>query len=108
MIKCLAEQVLSFKNENEKAATKLGFCELPEWVSETEYFKMAIKQGLIRAFDGNNPKMAEETLKAAEKLAALNAEIKAAEEKLEKMEASKLAPQPAPQPKEQSAPQKKK
>jgi hypothetical protein len=96
MIKCLAEQVLSFKNGTEKASTKLGFCELPEWVGETEYFKMAVKQGLIRAFDGNNPKTAEETIKAAEKLAALNAEIKLAEEKLEKMETAKQVTQPAP------------
>ena len=86
MIKCLAEQVLGFKNGKEKAETKLGFCELPNWVGETPYFKSAVKCGLIRAFEGNNPQTSEEILKAAEKLAALNLEIKAAEEKRDSLQ----------------------
>ena len=81
MIRCLAEQKLEFSNGTEKAQTKLGFCELPNWVGETPYFQAAERQGLIRAFEGNNPQTSEEVLKAAEQLAAIKAEIKAAEEK---------------------------
>jgi hypothetical protein len=49
MIKVLANKVLAFdRNEKTKTGeliqekTKIGFCSLPDWVGETDYFKLAV------------------------------------------------------------------
>ena len=80
-IKCLANKVLEFKRDNEKVKTTLGFCELPNWVASTRYYKLAVVGGSIKPFDGQTTD--EEVLKENEKVEALRAEYKALEEKIE-------------------------
>ena len=86
MIKVLADKVLGFHNgELDKNGnlvihkTKIGFCELPDWVEETQYYKAAINDGSLKPFQ--NSASDEEVLKEQEKLQALRDEIKALEEK---------------------------
>ena len=86
MIKVLADRVLAFDNgEKDKTGrliqvtTTIGFCELPDWVEEHDYFKMAKKDGIIKPFKDTS--RSEDTLKEMERKQALEAEIKALEEK---------------------------
>lgn len=86
MIKVLADKVLGFHNGDLDSKgnliivkTKIGFCELPDWVAETDYFKAATKDGSLRPFESANS--SEAVLKEQEKLQALRDEIKALEEK---------------------------
>ncbi|OOM73993.1 hypothetical protein CLPUN_42310 [Clostridium puniceum] len=86
MIKVLADKVLGFHNgdQDEKGnliicRTKIGFCELPDWVAKSAYYKAAILDGSLRPFE--NSASSEEVLKDQEKLQALKDEIKALEEK---------------------------
>jgi len=92
-IKVLADKVLAFDRgeKNDKGALKtvrttIGFCELPDWTAETDYFKLAQADGSIKSF--TSPGEPETVLKEQEKLAAIRAEIKAAEEKLDLMRAA--------------------
>lgn len=85
MIKVLADKVLAFdrgeKNGDGQVVTvktNIGFCELPDWVAETDYFKAATKDGSLKAF--TSPGESENVLKEQERLAAIKAEIKALEE----------------------------
>ena len=85
MIKVLADKVLAFdrgeKNGDGQVVsvkTNIGFCELPDWVAETDYFKAATKDGSLKAF--TQPGEPEAVLKQQEKLAALKAEVAALEE----------------------------
>jgi len=57
MIKLLADKVFAFdRGEKDKQGrlirykTKIGFCELPNWVADTDLFKMAVKEGSIKSF----------------------------------------------------------
>jgi len=84
-IKVLANKVLAFdqgeKNREGQVVsvkTNIGFCELPDWVAETDYFKAATLDGSLKAF--TSPGEPEAVLKEQEKLAALKAEIAALEE----------------------------
>jgi hypothetical protein len=86
MIKVLADKVLGFHNGDLDGngnliihKTKLGFCELPDWVAKTDYYKLAIKDGSLRPFE--NSASSEDVLKEQEKLQALKDEIKSLEEK---------------------------
>ena len=86
MIKVLADKVLAFdrgeKNREGqliKVKTNIGFCELPDWVAETDYFKAATADGSLKAF--TSPGESEAVLKEQEKLAVLKAEVAAMEEK---------------------------
>lgn len=86
MIKVLADKILGFHNGDVDKngnliihKTKIGFCELPDWVEETPYFKMAIKDGSLKPFQQSS--QSEEVLKEQEKLQALKDEIKSLEEK---------------------------
>lgn len=88
MIKVLADKVLGFHNgELDKHGnlilhkTKIGFCELPDWVEKTDYYKMAIADGSLKPFKASAS--SEEVLKEQEKLQAIKDEIKAMEEKRE-------------------------
>lgn len=88
MIKVLADKVLGFHNGEKDShgnliihKTKIGFCELPDWVEKTKYYKAAIKDGSLKPF--KNSMYSEEVLKEQEKLQALREEIKALEEKKE-------------------------
>lgn len=85
MIKVLADKVLGFHNGDKDQKgnliiykTKIGFCELPDWVQKTNYYKAAIKDGSLKPFQ--NATSSEDVLKEQEKLQALRDEIKAAEE----------------------------
>lgn len=86
MIKVLADKVLGFSNgDRDKngalvmVKTTIGFCELPDWVGETQYYKLALAEGSLKPF--SSPGESEDVLKAQEKLQALQDEIKALEEK---------------------------
>lgn len=90
MIKVLADKVLAFdrgeKNGDGQVVsvkTNIGFCELPDWVAKTDYFKAATKDGSLKAF--TSPSEPEAVLKEQEKLAAIRAEIAALEEKRDLM-----------------------
>ena len=91
MIKVLADKVLGFHNgDRDKNGnlivhkTKIGFCELPDWVEKTHYFQAAVKDGSIKPFEA--PKESEKVLKELERLQAIKDEIKALEEKKELLE----------------------
>lgn len=84
-IKVLADKVLAFDrgelNRDGQVVTertKIGFCELSDWVAETDYFKAATADGSLKAF--TSPGESEAVLKEQEKLAAIKAEIAALEE----------------------------
>lgn len=86
MIKVLADKILAFdRGEKDKKGhlvtvkTKIGFCELPDWAAETDYFKAAIAEGSLKPFQSSGD--SEAVLKAQEKLTALKAEIADLEEK---------------------------
>jgi len=86
MLKVLANKILGFTNgDKDKKGnlivikTKIGFCELPNWVEKTKYYKDACKDGSLRAFESSAS--SENVLKEQEKLQALKDEIKALEEK---------------------------
>lgn len=86
MIKVLADKVLGFHNGDLDAQgnliihkTKIGFCELPDWVKKTDYYKLAIADGSLKPFQ--NSASSEDVLKDQEKAKALKDEIKALEEK---------------------------
>jgi len=89
-IKVLADKILAFdRGEKDregqliKVKTKIGFCELPDWVEKTDYFKLATADGSLKAF--TSPGESEAVLKEQEKLAALKAEVFALEEKRDLM-----------------------
>lgn len=91
MIKVLADKVLGFHNGDRDNhgnlivhKTKIGFCELPDWVEKTHYFQAAVKDGSIKPFEA--PKESEAILKEQERLQAIKDEIKALEEKKELLE----------------------
>lgn len=93
MIKVLADKVLAFdrgeKNRDGQVMTvrtSIGFCELPDWVAETDYFKAATADGSLKAF--TSPGESEAVLKEQEKLAAIKAEIAALEEQRDILGAS--------------------
>ena len=86
MIKVLANKILGFTNgDKDKKGnlivikTKIGFCELPNWVEKTKYYKDACEDGSLRAF--KSAASSEEVLKEQEKLQSIKDEIKALEEK---------------------------
>jgi len=90
MIKVLANKVLAF-SQGEKDSkgnlirekTKVGFCELPDWVQEDLYFKAAVRDKSILAVGSSSE--SETVLKEMEKLEALRSEIAALEEKRDLM-----------------------
>lgn len=83
MIKLLANRVLEFHGPNgEKEKTKIGFCELPNWVGETPLYKLAVAGGEISVFDKGED---ENAVKLQENKTALLDEIKGLEEKLEQV-----------------------
>ena len=83
MIKVLANALLEFANGEEKVKTSIGFCTLPDWVAETQYYKTAVLYGQINPVEDSSPKAQEEMLKQQENIEALKAEAKALEERLE-------------------------
>jgi hypothetical protein len=90
-IRCLANSAMEFThpdNAEIKAATKIGFCELPAWVKNDDYFKMGIVAGQIKPFEGSSDKTIEETNADMVKAAELKDEIKALEEKLDGVQLS--------------------
>jgi len=86
MVKVLANKVLAFdRGEKDRDGrlvtekTKIGFCELPDWVAGTDYFKAAVADGSIKEFTSASE--SETVLKEMEKLEAIKAEIATLEEK---------------------------
>jgi hypothetical protein len=90
MLKLMANKVLAFtqgekdaKGRLIKVKTKVGFCTLPDWVEQDDYYKLAISDGSITSFTASADD--ENVLKAQQRLAALKEEIKALEEKKESL-----------------------
>ena len=98
-IKILANKVLAFdRGERDKEGqlikekTKIGFCELPGWVAETDYFKLAVSDGSIKSFTSSSED--ETVLKGQERLAAIKAEIAELEEKRDLLSGDAVGPGP--------------
>ena len=99
MLKLMANKVLAFtqgekdaKGRLIKVKTKVGFCTLPDWVEQDDYYKLAISDGSITSFTSSADD--ENVLKAQERLAALKEEIKALEEKRELLATAPAATAP--------------
>jgi len=61
MIKVLADKVFAFdRGEKDthgrliRHKTNIGFCELPDWVEDTDLFKLAVKEGSLKPFTDSN------------------------------------------------------
>lgn len=86
MINLLADRVLEFERDRartETAKTSIGFCSLPDWVAETDYFQLAKKAGIIKPFEGSSDKAMENVLKEKEyqdKIKELEARLAESEE----------------------------
>lgn len=81
MIKVLANRCLAFDRGERNASgalirekTTIGFCSLPDWVGETDYFKAAIKDGSLQMVSQTS------SVSDAERIAQLEKQL--AEEKL--------------------------
>ena len=87
MIKVLADKVLQF-DRGEKTSegklivekTKIGFCSLPDWVGETEYYQLAVKEGSIK------PISSDTSVSDQQKIADLEKQV--AELKLQQQKAA--------------------
>jgi hypothetical protein len=93
MIKVLADKILAFdRGEKDshgnliRVKTKIGFCELPAWVAETDYFKAAVAEKSLKPFVSSGE--SEEVLKEQEKLAALKAENEELKKQIEEKKAA--------------------
>ena len=49
-IKALASQTLAFSDGQTEVVAHLGFCELPDWVGDTDLFKAAVADGSLKPF----------------------------------------------------------
>jgi len=86
MIKVFSDKVFRFSNGERDAqghlkswTTKIGFCELPEWVTETLMWKLATKEKSLRLVSfGDND---ESSVKMHEELESLRAENLALKQK---------------------------
>ena len=97
MIRVLADQVMSFSSGEKDARgtdisvkTKLGFCELPDWVAEHHYFKAGVAAKVLRIVGSGES--SEDVIKAQEKKEELQAEIAELETKKEALKKSAKAP----------------
>jgi hypothetical protein len=107
-LKVLANKTLYFdRGERDKhgqlvrVKTTVGkFCELPDWVAKTDYYKLAIKDGSLQAFNSNsesdaNAKLFEENQSLLEEIRLLKEQREtmsgAPEYKSEKAELNKSA-----------------
>jgi hypothetical protein len=88
MLKIIANKTLAFdRGEKDREGrllrekTKVGYCELPEWVADTTYFKAAVKDGSLKYFAYSSE--GDSVQKEMEKLAKLKEEIRALEERKE-------------------------
>ena len=68
MIKVLASKALAFSNGQAEVVAKVGFCELPDWVEQTDYYKMAVDEGSLKPFKSSAE--SEEVLKEVEQIEA--------------------------------------
>lgn len=80
MLKVLSNKVFSFsRGERDSRGhllrnkTIIGFCDLPDWVADTDLYKMAVKEGSIQPV--NAMSKSENYVKANEEIEALRAEI---------------------------------
>jgi hypothetical protein len=86
-MKVLANKVLEFSNGIDTAITEIGFCSLPDWVADTDYFKMAVIDGSVKGFESSSDKSMEEVLKKEENYQKQIEELKA---ELDTLKASKV------------------
>jgi hypothetical protein len=99
MLKVLADKVLAFtRGEKDgegheiEVKTKIGFCDLPDWVAETSFFKLAKLDGSVKGF--TSVAEGDQALKDQEKATALREEIAALEEKRDLLLASTVVVPP--------------
>jgi hypothetical protein len=85
VIKVLANRVVNFEDgevdrhgQKVRVSTAIGFCELPDWVEKTPYYKMAIKDGVLQTFTASSE--SEQVQKLNEQAEALKKEIRMLEE----------------------------
>lgn len=74
MIKVLSDRVLVFdraeKTSNGKLVTEqttIGFCSLPDWVAETDYYKAAVSSGILKVVSMDTSVAGQEKIAALEK-----------------------------------------
>ena len=99
MIRVLADKTLQF-DRGEKTSdgrlivekTKIGFCSLPDWVGETEYYQLAVKEGSIKPISADTAVSDQQKIADLEKQVA---ELKLAQDKAAKVvTAADLAEEP--------------
>lgn len=71
-MKVLANRKLEFSNGIDTATTKMGICELPDWVEKTPFFQMAQLDKSITVFVSGSDK---EVAKVEEENKKLKAQI---------------------------------
>jgi hypothetical protein len=75
MVKVFTNKALEFSNGTEKHSVGVGFGTAPDWIVETDFYKLALLDGSIKTFDSALDKSMEQILKDDEEKAALKAEI---------------------------------
>lgn len=98
-MKVLADRVMAFdRGERDHRGeliihtTKIGFCDLPDWVVSHPYFKMGVADKIIRTVGDVSD--SEAVLKESEKLAVIREEIRAAKKELATLNAPKSSNSP--------------
>ena len=86
MIKCLSDRVFQFGEGKQVVETKIGFCELPDWVEKDDYFKMVVENKLLRPFNGSETVLPEKIAASEERVKALDIEILTLEDKLKEVQ----------------------
>ena len=90
MIKCLANKIIEFSNGTDKVRTAIGFCELPSWVENQNYFSLAVMDGSIKPFTGTSSAKQEDLIKETEEIDKLKFQQTELIEKMELMKETEL------------------
>lgn len=92
-MKVFTNKALEFENGADKISVGVGFGTVPDWVAETDFYKLALIDGSVKSFESSSDKSMEQILKDdEEKVALLNQieELKAANAKLSEPKQSKV------------------
>jgi hypothetical protein len=86
MLKVLSNKVFSFsrgerdsKGHLLRNKTTIGFCDLPDWVEETDLYKLAVKEGSIQPVTSTTK--SENFVKQNDEIEKLRAEVEALKQK---------------------------
>lgn len=87
MLKVFADKVFRFSRGERNSSghlmshtTKIGFCELPDWVEKTDLFQLALKDKAIRVVESASSD--EQAVKEHEELLQLRAELAELKQKM--------------------------